>query len=137
MGVSWAAALDIGGHGGELWGAALRVFVALVVILPLVYGVTLLYSRRFTPGGVGRAIRVIDAVSLGSNRTICLIEVDDRIIVVGVTPQQISTLAEMTEPDAVERLRQLGPRAASRAFSKLIESRLGAGPKPKDGRDGN
>ena len=107
-----------------------------LVLLPLVYGVTMLYSRRLTAVGVGKAIRVLDAISIGSNRSVCLIEVGDRVLVLGVTQQQISTLAELTDPEEVERLRQHGARSAGAAFGRFFETRLGAWHKEKDGRDG-
>ncbi len=117
-----AAAFDSG--GGELWGAALRLFIGLALILPLVYVMTVLYARWMTPGGQARAIRVIETVSLGPHRTISLIEVADRILVVGATTQQISTLAELTDPEIVERLRALKPRAGDAAFRRILAERL-------------
>lgn len=138
MSAGWVAALGAGGQGsGELWGALLRLLMALVVILPLVYGVTYLYSRRMTAGRSGRALKVIDAVHLGPNRSIVLLEVAGRVLVIGVTPHHIATLAEVTDPEVVRGLVQGQGPGVSKAFAKLLEARLKPLEKPKDGEEGN
>lgn len=130
-----AAALDSGG-GGELWGAILRLLAGLALILPLVYGLTLLYARRLMPGSQARAIRVIETVSLGPNRTISLIEVADRVLVVGATAQHISTLAELTDPQVVESLKSLRPRGDHAAFSKILAQHRRGKKSRGEGEDG-
>lgn len=136
MSLTWAATIDTGGPGGELWGAALRLVLALLILLPLVYGATLLYSKRMGPGGSGRALKMIDAIHLGPNRTICLIEVEGRILVIGATQHHISTLAELNDPEVVNRLVSAGSPGVTGAFAKILDSKLWSREKVKDGGEG-
>lgn len=67
--------------------------------------------KRFTGGssrGAGRAdaIHVLDTVPLAQNRALYVIDVGDRAVVVGATPQQFSFLADVTDAATIERLRQ-------------------------------
>ena len=120
----------IGGAGGAyqgdpLWQAALRLVLALAVLLPLVYAVTRLYARAGT-GAAGRgALRVVDAVAIGQNRSICLVEVGERLLVVGSTPQSISLLAEFRDGGEVLRIKERLGAGAARPFASLLRERLG------------
>lgn len=106
-----------------MWSALLRVVVALILILPLTVWVTRTYSRK-AAGGPGHVLRVIDSVSLGPNKNISLVEVGDRLLVVGSTPQQVRLLSELTEKDVVNRLKMQAEGTSASAFSKILTKRV-------------
>jgi len=62
----------------EQWDALVRVALALLVLIPLVYLVTRLYGRRLSMGRTGRALRLVDTVVLGPNRAVYVVEAVDR-----------------------------------------------------------
>ena len=50
MNATWPPPSIRADAGERAWGAALRVFIALLILLPLVYGGNHLYSRRLGRG---------------------------------------------------------------------------------------
>lgn len=46
-------------------------------------------------------MRVIDTAVLGPNRWVHLVEVAGRVLVVGATPERITLLSEISEPDRI------------------------------------
>lgn len=92
------------GMGSMVWDW-IRVLLVLLLILPLVYLATRLYARRI--GGAVRtgSMRLLETIPLGAGRSACLVEVGERLLVLGVTNHQISLLTEISDPDEVRRLR--------------------------------
>ena len=93
---------------GDLMPSVWRLAGALVLVLALVW-VTMWIARRVLKGRVagGRiaAVRVLDRVHLAPRRSIELVSVKDRVLVLGVTDHNISLLTEFTgdeyqEPDS-------------------------------------
>lgn len=72
----------------------------IVVSLVLVVGILIVLAITFKKFGLNRMqasfpIKIIGAVSLGSNQRIMIIEAGEEWIVLGVTPQHISTITRM------------------------------------------
>lgn len=65
----------------------------------LLWGLRRMQQRLQIPGMAGRRIRVIDSLSIGARQKIVLIEVDNQRLVVGVTPQQMSSLGQWPATD--------------------------------------
>lgn len=86
-------------NGGELWTIALRLVVALIVVIPLLLITTRLYGRRFFLNQNRRALRLVEAVPLGPGRTLCLVEVGGRFLLLGVTAHQVTLLTELDKAD--------------------------------------
>ncbi len=103
----------------DVWSTLLRLGVALVVVLPLAYVAARLYSKQ-TIGRVGRALHVLDVRALGPNRGIYLVEVGDRILVLGVTAHHVNVLAELTDPDVIERVKEDAKGGDGAPFSHLL-----------------
>ena len=73
-----------------------RMMVSVFVVFVL-GAVAIFFSKKFGPritNLAGRQIHVIETVRIGSNRTIHLLEVDGRKILIGATNDQITKLAE-------------------------------------------
>lgn len=134
--MSAVAMAAVGGANGagELWGAALRAAIALLLFIPVVYGVTRLYGRRLAGAGGCRILRVVDAVVLGPNRAVYLIEVGDRLLVLGVTAQHISLLSEVSDPAAVAALKQRGTGGEG-GFRRLLRNRMASRRAAREGED--
>lgn len=88
------------------WTDLLRVLGALAVLLPLAYVTARLVGSRAVIRPA-RAMRVVDALALGPGRALYLVEVGERMLVVGVSGQHMDRLAVITDPEQVQSLRRL------------------------------
>lgn len=73
-----------------------RVLISLIVVI----GFLIVLSVLFKKFGLNRMtstfpVKIIGAMSLGRNQRLVMIEVGDEWIVLGVTPQHISTVTKM------------------------------------------
>jgi flagellar protein FliO/FliZ len=92
-----------------------KMLFALAIVLGLMVGAAYFFKRIF-PGNGGCSndhslINVVASRYLGPRSSIMLVEVLGKIIVVGVSPNQISPLATITETEALERLKHASPQA--------------------------
>jgi flagellar protein FliO/FliZ len=90
---------------GDLMPSVWRLAGSLVLVLGLVW-VTMWIARRVLkgrfPAGRVADIRVLDRVHLAPRRSIELVAVKDRILVLGVTDHSISMLTELTQEEYPE-----------------------------------
>lgn len=90
---------------GDMMPSVGRLAGALAVVLCLVW-VIMRIARRVLkgryPGRRVADIRVLDRVHLAPRRSIELVAVKDRILVLGVTDHSISMLTELTEEEYAE-----------------------------------
>jgi flagellar protein FliO/FliZ len=106
----------------------------LVVKLGLVIGLiylTMWALKRFVVGPQARGgaprlagrLEVLDTTHLAPNRTVYLVEVADRVLVLGATQSTLSTLAEIKEPGAIDLLkaRPAEEAAASPSFADQFQ----------------
>jgi flagellar protein FliO/FliZ len=111
----------------------------LVVKLGLVIGLiylTMWALKRFVLGPQARTsptrlagrVEVLDTTHLAPNRTVYLVEVADRVLVLGATQSTLSTLAEIKEPGAIDLLKarpadeEAAPSSFADQFQKLTAS---------------
>jgi flagellar protein FliO/FliZ len=83
--------------------AAARTIVGLVVVMIALAGFLWLLKRG-TFAGRGRAGRpalaVESAISLGDRRSLVIVTVEGRRLLLGASPSQISFITELTRPDS-------------------------------------
>ena len=87
---------------------AIKLFSALLLVLGIFIGVIYLLRRVLkrdaaVPGR--KLIRIIDRSYIGVKKSVALMEVSGKILVLGVTNDHISLLTLIEDPDSVERLR--------------------------------
>lgn len=97
--------------------SVLMLFVVLALI-PLVLW-TLKKVQTFRPGGA-RALELAGQLPLGARERVVLVRMNGRLLVLGVTPQQVSFLAEA---DASE-LPPADAEAVPAAFGKVLRNVL-------------
>ncbi|MCC7106044.1 MAG: flagellar biosynthetic protein FliO [Chloroflexi bacterium] len=118
--------------------AAVELILKLLVVLALIY-VALAALRRYSLGiGLTRRaghLEVIESTTLAPNRSVYLLRVGDRHLVVGVTPSQITTLATMDDPTTGPIVQSL-PSVSQEALPPAVADWLRAGetPAPSDGK---
>lgn len=85
---------------GALEGAAMLTrWLAIIAVLALVLAATYFWQRRarsMTPGG-GRKLRWLETLPVGPREKLVLVELNGRQVLVGVTAQQISVIAEISQ----------------------------------------
>jgi flagellar protein FliO/FliZ len=106
------------------WSVLMLVLV--LALIPLVlWGLKRL--QTFRPGGGGVQLEVTGQLALGARERLVLVRVHDRVLVLGVTQQQISLLGESAAASFPPAQAQW-PAAAG--FSGLMR-RMGAAPSGK------
>ena len=96
-----------------------KMLVALAAVIALMIGAMYIIKKYFyqapaaTPGNA--MIRVISSHYIGPRASIMLIEVLGQFMLLGVSDHQMSMLATITDPAALEHLRNAPPKES--AFS--------------------
>lgn len=88
---------------GEAARSVLSMLLGLAIVLAAVYGM-LLVMRRIQQRGVGAQVpvRVIGGTAVGARERVVLVEIADKVLVLGVAPGQIHMLQAL-ESDCVPR----------------------------------
>ena len=109
----------VGGYDAGDWlGLGLRLGLVLVIVWGAVTAMRW-YVRRTSgvTGGGGHQLQVLETRALGPNRSLHLVRLGGRAVLLGVTPERINQLLEIDDPDEVERLSvaitQVEPRPGS------------------------
>jgi flagellar biosynthetic protein FliO len=126
-----AQALD-GGIGGDVVSLGIWDWLGLIARLVAVLGVIWAafwgmrwYSRRTqTSGGARGELEILETRALGPNRSLQLVRVGRRAVLVGVTPERINQLLEIDDHEEVDRL--LETLEAQRASSPSLGLRIGS-----------
>jgi flagellar protein FliO/FliZ len=81
----------------------LDLFLKLVVVLGIAWVAIYILSKfKGTggplPGARKGHMKVLESVNLGPNRSVHLVRVGEKVLVVGSTPEQVNTLGEIDDP---------------------------------------
>ncbi len=110
--------------GTNWWGDVPGLLLRLLIVLGLAYGSLRLlnyFTRSGRLGGAqGKALEVVDHLNLGQNRSIYLVRVSGRVLVVGATGNQLNLLSRMTLDDLPEDVRTRAPNFTSQLQSRLM-----------------
>jgi len=101
----------------------------LLVVLGLIF-LAALAVRKFMPRGMrasgGNAINILARQHLSSKQSLCLVQVGRRVVLVGVTGEQMSALSEITDREELADLTVKLARSAPSSFSATLEKLGGA-----------
>ena len=106
------------------WWSTLAYLISLFAIFGFVVVMAYFAARflggRFANHLAGRGSRILDHLPLGPNRSVCVVEMADRVLLLGVTEHMITMLSEITDSEEIERLRRdsLARPLDSAMFSK-------------------
>ncbi|MBU8921017.1 MAG: flagellar biosynthetic protein FliO [Bacteroidales bacterium] len=80
-----------------------RLIAAIIVVAMLIYASIFFLKRLMMKSGGKRSesMNVIGSCTLGQRSRLCMVEVAGRVLLLGVTPQQVSSIAEF-EPSEIE-----------------------------------
>lgn len=110
-----AAAQAAQSSAGDPLGGGLRMLGALGMILGLIL---LLYAGsrrglRWLPKAKGGAIRIVEVRQLGPKKSLCLVQVRGRELLLGIGADRVELLCQLGDevsPSFDETLQQLGAR---------------------------
>jgi flagellar protein FliO/FliZ len=128
----------------SLFSSFLKMIFALAIVLGLLIGVMYLFKRFMQPNESASdnqsLINVLSSKHLGAKSSIILVEVLNKIIVVGISNQQMSTLACIDEPQDVAKIKMNRNSSAAINFpgSKLAKyiSQLSISPNKQGDKSG-
>ena len=90
------------------WWSSIAYLVSLFAIFIFVVGLAYFAARflggRFAQQKMGYGGRILSHLPLGPNRSVCIIEMAGRIFMLGVTEHSVTLLAEINDPDEIDRL---------------------------------
>ncbi|MEZ4520595.1 MAG: flagellar biosynthetic protein FliO [Thermomicrobiales bacterium] len=115
---------DSSDTGTNWWGDVPGLMLRLLIVLGLAYGSLRLlnyFTRSGRIGGPqGRAMEVVDHLNLGQNRSIYLVRVSGRVLVVGATGNQLNLLSRMAAEELPEDVRTRAPNFTSQLHSRIL-----------------
>ncbi len=102
-----------GMSAGSLIGLLLKVGIVAALLALCLWALRRYAGSGPRLGGRTGAIQIVDTISVAQNRAFYVLDVGDRAVVVGATPQQLAVVAEITDEDVLARLRQKPEPAAA------------------------
>ena len=106
---------------------AIKMFSALLLVLGIFLG-TFYLLRRVMKRDVAdpgkKNIRIIDRNYIGVKKSVALVEVPGKVLVLGVTNDHISFLTQIDDPASIEQLKRTGRAGASTTFSSNLNRLL-------------
>lgn len=124
-----AATGDRAPGGASASVSALRMWLplafVLVIIVALAWAARRLFPRVGRIGGEG-AITVLSRCALSPKQSLCLVRLGRRIVLLGMTPDRINPLAEITDPDEAARLIAAASSQRAESFRSALVGMMSA-----------
>ncbi len=103
----------------KMIGALLFVLVCIYVVL---YLLKQTMGKRYASGSRGDLLEIVTTLCLAPKKTVSLIRVADRSVLVGITDNQISVLAEFDAPQTAQMVAALPHQGGQDRFTELLKS---------------
>ncbi len=92
------------------WWSTLAYLISLLAVFAFVV-VMAYFASKFLGGRFAKATtsgggRIMEHLPLGPNKSVCVVELAGRTLMLGVTEHQVTLLGEVTDPEEIERLRR-------------------------------
>lgn len=84
------------------------LLLTFAIVVGLAYLTSKYLSRRLTPAMQSNNMLIRDVVSLGTNKALYLVEIGNRVFLLGVTDHNITSLQEFTDEKFIADLRTKG-----------------------------
>jgi len=112
----------------DLWGAGLKTLAMLCIVLAILI-LVLFLLKRFSylkqRSGRGQLISVLSSYHMSPKERIALIDVAGQKLVIGMTPGNITCLAQINKSEVLERIEGAKPPGAKGGlFGRLLISSL-------------
>jgi flagellar biogenesis protein FliO len=103
-----------------------RFLAALILTIVLIYltiwGLKFIWEKRGWTAGVdeGKPIKVLSSAYLAPRKTVQLVEVGNRVLVVGVGHEEVNCLDVITDPEEVKALKSATRQGFSEMFQRVV-----------------
>ncbi len=99
---------------------------SFVVVLALAYFASRFLGQKFGGFQLSRSSRILETLPLGTNRSLYVVEIAGKVMVIGVTNSQITLLEEITDEMAIARLKTEASSStlAGESFGRLFEKQI-------------
>jgi flagellar biosynthetic protein FliO len=119
-----ARAVQTPGLSENVGPTLLRMGVALLLIIGLIY-LSVLMLKKFSTArmgkqGMGGTINVVDRHHLAPKKQLCLVKVDKKYLLVGVTDQAVNLVADVSDQDFERKEAVAKPQYQGFSFKKLL-----------------
>ncbi|MBD3217189.1 MAG: flagellar biosynthetic protein FliO [candidate division Zixibacteria bacterium] len=119
-----AQAMQTPGFSDNLGPTIFRMGIALLLIIGLIYLSVLMLKKfsnaRMGKQGMGGTINVVDRHHLAPKKQICLIKVDKKYLLVGVTDQAVNLVADVSDQNFERKEAVSKPQYQGFSFKKLL-----------------
>ncbi len=91
-------------YGPELTGAAVKMVLALALVLAVLWAAQRWARRNIVSGAAGnrgRLIRVLGSHYLGVKKSIAVVQVPGSILILGIGAEQINLLSRIDDPQEI------------------------------------
>lgn len=92
------------------WWSTLAYLISLVAVFAFVvvmaYFVSKFLSGRATKQASASGGKLMEHLPLGPNKSVCVVEIGGKVLLLGVTDHQITLLGEIEDLEEIERLRR-------------------------------
>lgn len=115
----------------SIFGTIGSLFIAIVgfiLIIYLAYFATKKMGRRLSIRGVGsKNIKILENISIGQNKSIAIIETAGKVLLIGITQNDITLICELDENmiDRNEDEKSSSGMEFSKAFKSALEQKFG------------
>lgn len=119
--------------GAVIGRVVLDLAVVCVLLVAFLFVLRWILKRGSSGTPVGGLVRVVDVAHIAPKKSVYLLEVVDRILVVGSAGDQMTLLSEIRDKETVERLRQHGE--LSEGFLAALSNVARRIPRPGSGSE--
>lgn len=116
----------LSGGGADLAGSVGQMFFGLAVVIVVLVACLWLLKRLGAPRGNARGLKVLSAAPVGPRERVVLVEVGQKVLVLGVAPGQINALDTLS-PDELKLSEPTPASGEANSFAvrlkQLIEAR--------------
>jgi flagellar protein FliO/FliZ len=115
------------------WFSTLAYIVSLIAVFAFVV-VMAYFASRFLSQKFGQHLSngggsILENLALGPNRSVCVVEMADRVFLLGVTEHTITLLSEINDAEEIKRLHRVSLQHESTSFLQdegVFDNQLGA-----------
>ena len=79
----------------ELGASVMQMMFGLAVVIAILFASLWLIRKLNAPRGAGAAIKVLGATAVGPRERVVLVEIGERVLVLGVAPGRVNALHEI------------------------------------------
>ena len=109
-----------------VYAAVAKMLAALVVVILLAYGALYalrrMMGKRYGGGTGSGSLEILQTTHVGPHKTISLVRIGQRSVLVGVTDHQISTLTELDSQETRELIEAAVISESGEGFATLLSS---------------